>query len=258
MTMLEERPAFTAEVEPVRQVDILYVSCNRLEFTIQSFEALIANTAWGRVRKLFIADDDSTDGTAEYLRDHWRYIPVPVALNEGRFGGPVAAMNWYLDETAEDPDAPDIWAKIDNDFVVCPGWLPEMYRQMELHHKLDILGTEPFLGDPAMPGTVHRDIEAPVAHIGGKGLIRRRAMQHSRPTPGGFNGYQGFTQWQEANEGVVKGWIKPDLPCFGLDQVRPEHGPWRGLAEEYARKGWQRLWPVYGDNAHYSWWRPVA
>lgn len=273
-------------------IDVLYVSSNRLEFTRQSFEALLANTDWDQVKSLYVADDGSTDGTAEYLFEAaTTRVPSHVRgiFNSGRFGGPVAAMNWYLDEAphgiclrcvgtgrilvtevgeipageyvCEECDGSgltsvDVFAKIDNDFVVCPGWLPEMLRQLELHPSVDILGTEPFLGDPAMPGTVHRDVEI-ARHIGGKGLIRLRSFSHCRPQPGGYNGYQGFTQWQEKHDTIVKAWISPDLPCFGLDQIRPEHGPWRALAEEYEAKGWQRLWPVYGNDEHYAWWEPV-
>lgn len=238
-------------------LDILYVSFNRLEFTVQTMTALARYTDWTEVSKLYVKDDGSKDGTLQWLEEN---VPLlaeqhgfDYVVDGSRLGGPVAATNWYLDQNTGAP----VFAKIDNDMVVCPGWLGEMIRQMELHPTVDILGMEPFLGDPAMPGTVHRDIE-PCEHIGGKGLLRTRAfVEYGRPTPGGLNGYFGFTQFQTANPEIVKAWIKPDLPVFGLDQMRPEHGRWRALAETYARLGWQRLWPVYGSEEHYAWWEPV-
>ena len=36
-----------------RSVDLLYVACNRREFTIETFSTLLANTDWPYVRRLF-------------------------------------------------------------------------------------------------------------------------------------------------------------------------------------------------------------
>lgn len=235
-------------------IDILYVAHNRLEFTIASFNALLDNTDWDEVAGLFVADDNSGDGTATFLSRTIEAGKVPenvsVTWNGSPFGGPVAAMNWYLDGPSDDVD---IFAKIDNDFVVCPGWLPEMLKQMTLHPELDILGMEPFLGDPSMPPLPGRTIQE-ARHIGGKGLLRLRAFSHCRPTPGGEHGYQGFTQWQEKHPEITKAWISPDLPVFGLDQIREEDGHWRARALEYEAEGWSRTWPVYGGDEHYRWW----
>jgi len=230
-------------------VDILYVSFNRLEYTRETFSALLEHTDWDEVAGLFVADDRSTDGTAAYLADAIADVPdrVVVHMNSGKFHGPVAAMNWYLDHASP---GVEMFAKVDNDMVVCPGWLSELLRVMHLYPGLDILGMEPFVGDPTMPPLAHRTYtEAP--HIGGKGLIRHRAFSQCRPVA---NGYHGFTQWQEKHEHISKGWITPDLPVFGLDQVRDADGPWAALARGYAEKGWQRLWPVYAGDEHYTWW----
>ena len=72
-------------------IDILYVSYNRLAYVQQTFPALLANTDWDEVGKLYIADDASQDGTAGYLREQLRNAPVDYLVNGGRFGGPVAA-----------------------------------------------------------------------------------------------------------------------------------------------------------------------
>lgn len=242
-------------------VDVLYVAWNRLAFTVESFTALVENTDWTLVRTLFVHDDDSTDGTNEWLRDATDELAAArvvqdVIYGDARVGGPVATMNWYLDHPLSGRGAAATFAKVDNDFVVCPGWLPEMLRVLD-EWGGDVLGTEPFLGDPTAPPLDERAAEEAV-HIGGKGLIRRSAFNYCRPTPGGWNGYQGFTQWQHNHPEVSKAWITPDLPCFGLDQLPIE--PWRSLAEEYARKEWQRAWPPYAaaSHAYWDWWTPVA
>lgn len=232
-------------------IDLLYVSFNRLEYTKATFQAMVDNTNWGQVERLFVADDSSTDGTYEYLDKAILAVPVPVDFVHEKLGGPVAAMNWYLDNASDDIE---MFAKLDNDMVVCPGWLDEMLKQMTLNPGLDVLGMEPFVGDPQMPPFPDRTVGEHVAHVGGKGLIRRRVFSHCRPVPGGRNGYQGWTQHQEKHPQITKAWITPDLPVFGLDQMRPEDGPWRALAEDYEELGWQRMWPSYGSDEHYRWW----
>ena len=73
------------------------------------------------------------------------------------------------------------------------------------------------------------------------------------------DGYHGWTQYQTAHEEITKAWICPDLPCFGIDQLPPEAGPWRALAEEWSKAKVSRLWDCYGEQhaEHYSWWTPV-
>lgn len=236
-------------------IDVLYVSFNRLPLTRESFQALVDNTAWDKVATLYIADDGSTDGSREWLEDAAEDLDgtVAVRFSDGRFGGPVAAMNWYLDN--HDPDV-DRFAKVDNDFVVCPGWLPELARQLVLHPDLQIVGTEPMVGSPTAAPLEARGIQ-PARHIGGKGLIRVSAFQHCRPRPSGFNGYQGFTQWQHKHPEITKAWITPDLPCFGLDQLPFE--PWLSLAVEHAEVGWARRWAPYDETAtgYWGWWEPA-
>jgi hypothetical protein len=231
-------------------IDILYVSHNRLRMTEASFEALLENTDWSEVARLFIADDGSEDGTYEYLElASEQRCPVEVEFAEKPFGGPVAATNWYLDRVSDDVQT---MAKIDNDFVVCPGWLGDMLKTMTLHPELDILGFEPFVGNPTMPPFIRGIRLAP--HIGGKGLIRLRTFAHCRPRPGGLNGYFGFTEFQTKHEHITKAWVTPDLPCFGLDQLPFE--PWTTLTQQYVERGWQRFWPPYDVNAtdYWDWW----
>lgn len=239
-------------------IDILYVASNRLEFTRESFDALVENTNWTEVSWLLVCDDGSTDGTAEWLSQRCDEIDhgssefvVNVDLHFAPFGGPVAAMNLMLDSLSP---GVEMFAKLDNDMVVPPGWLDDMLRTMTSNPGLDILGMEPFVGNPtASPSD--RGI-TPAEHIGGKGLIRTRAFSQCRPVPGGVNGYQGFTQWQHQHPQVSKAWVTPDLLCFGLDQI--DLDPFPALTDTYVGKGWMRRWPQYanGGKDYYSWWTP--
>lgn len=234
-------------------IDVLFVGWNRLEFTKLSFQALLDNTNWNEVNCLYVHDDGSEDGTGEYLRTAtYEFAETQSLFDNERLVGPVAATNWYLDISEDDPDT---FAKIDNDFVVCTGWLDAMLEQHYLNPDIDLYGFEPIMGKPG-PVDGRKRTLTKTRHIGGKGLIRKRAFERSgcRPHAHGVGGYQGFTQWQERHPDVKKAWITPDLPCFGLDQLPFE--PWQSLTAEYVEKGWQRKWQDYEWDAsdYWDWW----
>jgi len=237
-------------------IDLLYVAFNRLEMTRESFAALVANTDWSQVARLFVHDDGSTDGTREYLEEAVRVIESDVILHTERLGGPVAAMNWYLDHADETSEV-DTFAKIDNDFVVCPRWLDLLLHLHFLNPGIDLYGTEPMMKHPrSVDGSLSDWSLTSARHIGGKGLIRYRAFERSgcRPYPHGKHGYQGFTQWQLKHRAVKKAWVTPDIPCFGLDQLPFE--PWQSLTDRYVEFGWQRRWGEYDplDTTYWNWW----
>lgn len=234
-------------------IDILYVSFNRLEFTKATFTALVENTDWTEIGGLYLADDHSSDGTIEWLADAAldrvpRHVPVHELVMDHR--GPVAAMNRYLD--VGDPTT-GMFAKIDNDTIVPPGWLNELYRIMFLNPQLDILGMAPRQGPPVAGECPHRSY-TDARHIGGVGLLRRRAFDQCRPVPRAGDGRHGFTDWQEQHERLKIGWATPDLASFQLDQLPLE--PWQTLSAGYVAEGWQRRWDPFSDDAtaYWEWW----
>ncbi len=236
-------------------IDVLYVSYNRRVYVEHTSQALFDNTDWSLVNRLYICDDASTDGTAEYLRE-WLPRLDERGINRrfiSTFGGPVAAMNLYLDE-AQDGENSDRFAKIDSDFVVCPGWLPELLHQMTIHSGIDAFGLQPRHGPAAGIPCLHRTVEE-ARFIGGIGAIRHRAFELCRPRPSGEHGYQGWTQFQTAHN-FKKAWITPDLPCFCLDLLPFE--PWISQAAEYVEQGVMRAWPAYDGmgGSYWDWWQP--
>lgn len=207
-------------------IDLLFLAHNRLEFTRASAESAIENTDWAQVQAVYSFDDASIDGTHEYLANlKW---PVRSIHNRSRFGGPVDVMNCFIRNVK-----PDLFAKIDNDVLLPPGWLGECLGVMDASPHLALLGIE--CGDDFPVGDhVERRYER-AHHIGGIGLMRGKAFEKfGLPRA---DGRMGFTHWQEKNE-VVAGWLRPNLPVALLDHLPME--PWKSLSEEYIAKGWQR------------------
>ena len=226
-------------------VDLLYVTHNRREFTEASLDALIANTNWDLVRTTYLIDDRSTDGTFELLDQIRHAIPVETILIQDNLGGPVAAMNAYLDRANA-----DMFAKIDSDVVVCPEWLDVMMRTLDAHPDVDALGMEPGFGGEVRPPSVARSA-VPARWIGGVGLLRSRVFARRRPVLS--ERFFGLTQFWRQNARCA--WISPDLPVFLLDHIDAE--PWRSLTRSYVEKGWSREWPPYDHRtteAYAGWW----
>ncbi len=224
-------------------VDLLYLAWNRREFTEFTFSMLLKNTDWSQVSQLIVYDDGSEDGTREYLDEAIRDCPAPYHLRYLGLRSPVAVMKDYLAGS----DA-EVFAKVDNDLVVPPGWLNEMIGVMERQPEIDLLGMEsPFMGPPPLDWDgVYRF--TPWRHIGGNGLMRTKFF-HDHP-PMDVDGLHGFTGFQWRYE-PVRGWITPDLPVCLLDRCPIE--PWRSLADEYIEKGWQRPWRAMGENYDFYW-----
>lgn len=223
-------------------IDLIYLTHNRLEFTQASLAALISNTSWENVARLLVYDDDSRDGTRQFLEAG--PYPIAVELRCGGFGSPVAVMADYLNS----PNRASIFGKIDNDTMVPTGWLDECLAVMGEHPELALLGIEVF--DPITPGQVPRSYR-PARFIGGIGLMRASAFI---TVPGPNGRFFGFTEWQEKHKDVTKGWLVPALPVFLLDHLPRE--PWLSLTREYVAKGWQRNWTPYSEESRdmWSWW----
>ncbi len=203
-------------------IDIHFCAYNRRTYTDCSLSTLVENTDWDE-------------------------IPCNTILLHERFGGPVAAMNAVLDRTNA-----EIFAKVDNDLILPPGWLDTMLTVMEEHPELDALGTEPGFAPPLGQNGVARGYK-PGPHIGGQGLFRTRAFKRRRPQQ--HDTFFGLTAFQKRY--MIAGWIEPDIASFNLDHLPCE--PWRSLAADYVANGWSRLWPSYPPSMsdYWAWWLPA-
>jgi O-methyltransferase len=241
---LYERKA-TMTDDATTPVDVMFPACNRLEFTRETFGALVANTDWSLVNELHVYDDGSVDGTRQWLAERMADVPCRSRLVDTRWGSPVMAMGQFI-ESATAP----MLAKVDNDAMMPPGWLRDSLDVFARHPNLDLLGIEALYPVDPKPG-IQRTF-TPSPWISGLGLYRRRVFQTSRPAA--FQKYYGLEEWQQAQgPGLVRGWITPALPVFLLDRCPFE--PWLSLTERYIAQGWMRPWRKHDPECALWTWR---
>ena len=130
-------------------VDILFLAHKRPEFTRASLNALLANTS--HEEHFYVCTDDGCDGMGF---PELRGLPN-CTVDRFHYGGPVACTNGFLNSLKQmraadkvPPEAtPEFIAKIDNDVIVPPGWLPACLDIMRRFPNIDLLGIEPWTPD---------------------------------------------------------------------------------------------------------------
>ena len=231
---------------PAREViEILYLAWNRLEFTQATFAHLLANTDWEHVSRLVVYDDGSIDGTIEHLNEAIQACPVEHEMRYTGYRSPVKVMLDYLSHTET-----EMFAKIDNDIGVPPGWLPTCLDVMERYPDVMLLGAEGGMLDIERDGWDGIYRVEPSTHIGGVGLMRAAPFR-SRRKMHAYGRRNGFTEWQHRNRDVERGWITPMLRFCCFDRLPIE--PWVSLSERYIEMDWQRPWGKYDPKFPY-WW----
>ena len=226
-------------------LDIVYLAWNRREFTEHTFGLLLENTTWEHVDRLVVYDDGSTDGTKEWLKNECNALtlgghPCPVKFRTRELRSPPAIMNDYMSPNLHPAG---LWAKIDNDIALPPGWLEPLVTVMGANPELAALGmaagwTGVRVGEPSVQMS---------SHIGGVGLFRTEHI----PLPVWSHGRYGWTEQQHKTASILTGWVTPDVQAVQLDLVPEE--PWASLADMYVAKRWARWWPKYEDPSLWAW-----
>lgn len=226
-------------------VEILFPVWNRLEFTKQSLKCLAANTNWNLITKMVVYDDGSTDGAGEWANQFCRELPVPsFEYREVTFHAPAAIMNDFL-ASCEAP----LFAKVDNDIAMPPGWLDVLYDVMARNPRVELLGCEYGQALGPREGWDGEYQAMPCRHIGGVGLMRTETFFRNPPLAS--KGRSGFTEFQHRFK-PPRSWVSPDMPVVQLDRV-PED-PWWALSQKYIANGWQRSWGAYAEDDQFWRW----
>lgn len=226
-------------------VDVLFLTRNRLEFTVESLTALRCTTDWSLVNRLWLYDDQSEDGTDRYLEhasQSFVRMGIQVSLRTGAWNSPLAVL---LDCVKGNPCGRI--AKVDNDALMPPGWLNIATDVLNRNPELDLLGIG-YRDDyrPDDPPTTFSF--TPARFVGGIGLFRIRVL---RGIP--IAEYD-LRQWNGINQADMNvGWLTPGLPVILLDKIRFE--PWKTYAARYCQCGYHRDWGKYSPKEDFfDWW----
>lgn len=228
------------------KIDLFMPTCNRFEYTKVALESLMQTSDHALINQLILVDSKSEDGTREYLEDFVKrkfLFPAVLIKTEARH---IVHSMLAAREAAKSA----LIAKIDSDSVPPPGWLRVSLDVMKRHPEIWALGIVPRTND-VTPATenVSRTYVAE-RYVGGVGLFRRDAWKDLKPEKAP---YWGWTTHQY-NSSWVKGWLKPYLPLFLLDQLPFE--PFVGLRKKYFDRGWHRARGGYSEaQATYWTWR---
>ena len=116
------------------RVSIVIVTYNNLELNQQCLESLLTTTSWPNL-EVFVVDNASTDGTAEWLQEAARsYSGLTVILNNANRG--FAAANNQGLQTATG----DFLVLLNNDTVLPRGWLAALVRHLHADPTIGLIG----------------------------------------------------------------------------------------------------------------------
>lgn len=181
------------------------VTYNRLELTKQAIDSYFATrTGPG---SLMVVDNNSTDGTREWLKNHERSeVSLAVLLDENRYPGFATNFGWQLALPGT-----VLLHRADNDFVFLDGW--------ETHVRL-MFSIEPKLGQLGLR-TDDEELHNP-HNVGGNCVIRKALWDEGlrydeRPWPKIARKVPGYTEDSFLSPQVRKmgwEWARVTQPCI--------------------------------------------
>lgn len=196
----------------LKNIPALMICYNRLEYTKQAFAALLESDC----TVIFLVDNGSTDGSAEWVRDQVKNKRVMVSVNKTDNHSIANAMNYFL-KTFEKVDYA---IKVDNDTIIPPDFCARMIRYMKFadiiqakHHIIEATnpgGWEGFTKDmKSENGLLYNHF------VGGTGIMFKRSVITTIPETEWVIG--GWRAWQRRYPDVKKAFV-PDVEIKLLDE----------------------------------------
>lgn len=156
-----------------QHINITIVTYNRLDYTRQCLNALLARTP--RIFRLNIIDNNSTDGTRDYLSDLQHDPNIQdvlqniILLNSNMGIAPAYNLGWSLFDA-------QYYIKMDNDVVVLrDDWLDVLIHSAERVQDVAMLG---FGKNTCNARHILDDRLYYAGHIGGCALITKKAHEY--------------------------------------------------------------------------------
>ena len=209
-------------------IDILYITYNRLSYTEQTLPALV-ETAEASFR-LTIVDNGSTDGTVDFLKQFARRnskILSSIRFLDNNSGISQPTNEFWRTSKAE------FLGKVDNDTLCPQGWLKRLLDAHRQSSRLGVVGAFHFNTDYVdMQGLAQRVINVdgvqivPDAFIGGCCYLFRRSIQRRQGLLSvGALKTHGWTEYQAeiCRRGYINGYLWPLLQVAHFDDPLDTH-----------------------------------
>lgn len=211
-------------------IPVLFITYNRLDYTKQAMKALL----YSDCGKIYIIDNNSSDGTREWLLEqHWNNERVMILFNEEN-KGIAGAMNQFLEITRHFAYV----GKVDNDTIVPDNWASVLLKKC-VDHDIDIVQAKhPIISQTFAAGfdawmktmkAEPKDKSIFYHHfVGGSGIIFNRKKITSIPTTDWL--LYGWRQYQRENIKLKKAFCTAvqiellDTDEYGVDYSKyPEY-----------------------------------
>ncbi len=213
-----------------RDITIIYPMMNRVFYTQMSFPRVLDEcTRSKRFKKLYVVDDNSTDGSTVFVRDLLKRCPVEHEYIRKKIGNSVDSINY-----ATHGSKTKYYIKVDNDILYPEGafdhmaWIMDGSSQIAFLMLIERQGlVELALG----MGTTERE------HIGGVGIFRGEVFK-GKEWIGNDRVYWGWTKFQQT-ACQAGGWKAAQIDGSGM--VLLDASPSYSRSREYKKKGLGRL-----------------
>jgi len=184
-----------------KNIPIMFLTYNRLEYTKQALNSLLESEA----QRIVIIDNASTDGTQKYLQTLDNKKIEKVIFNEDN-KMVAGAMNQFFEMT----ESEEFIGKVDNDTIVPKNWISKMLFEMLSNGvsiaqpKHNVLCNEKDFKEWSKDMEKKGDFLLN-SHVGGSAILIDRAMIDA-PIIEGMGALMGWTQYQTARH-FLKGFL---------------------------------------------------
>jgi len=192
----------------------VFITYNRLELTKQAIESYLETVSVPHA--LWVADNASTDGTQDWLRENLTKNWMGFTLHgENRYPGRATNEAWDVAVGHDgalvamwDAAGPTHFQRADNDFIFLPGWCEEVERMFSENERLGQLGLR----------TDEQELANPY-NVGGNCIIRRELWDaglrwEETPWPLMPQGWSEDSYMSPAVEKMGWQWDRVERPCI--------------------------------------------
>ncbi len=212
-------------------ITIIYPMMNRMYYTQITFPRVLDEcTRSERFRKLYIVDDDSTDGSTEFVQDLLKRCPVDHEYIKKKIGNSIDSINY-----ATHGSKTKYYFKVDNDILIPEGAFDHMAGVMDNESEVAFLMLMERQGLSELDCS--RELVTEREHIGGVGIFRGTVFE-GKGWIGNDRVYWGWTKFQQTAT-QKGGWKAAQLEGSGM--VLLDASPSYSRSREYKKNGVGRL-----------------